>query len=210
MTKSIPTFVLAIMNHLIAGEDWAGKLLDKHLGKVLMLKLPFGSFPLQVRPGGLANAHLEADTAIQVQLDIAKEAITAAISGGKSAATKHVKISGDVDFAHDLSTLANNLRWEAEEDLAKWLGDAPAHRIAKETKKIIDAGKKAVVDLQGGVRDYLVHEKEALIATDEFDTFKKDLRELRDAIERAEKRIERLTQHLGAVKENHAQENSGD
>jgi len=186
--------------------------LDKHLGKVLMLKLPFGSFPLQVRPGGFAHAHLEPDTPIQVQLDITKEAITAAVSGGKSAATKHVKISGDVDFAHDLSTLANHLRWEAEEDLAKWLGDATAHRIVKETNKMIGASRKALVDLKGGVRDYLVYEKETLIATDEFDIFKKELRELRDAIERAEKRIERLSQNLGAtvVKnvEKHAQKNT--
>lgn len=196
MTKTTPTFVLAIINHLIAGEDWAGKLLDKHLGKVLMLKLPLGDFALQVRPGGLANAHLDADTPVQVQLDVAKEAITAALSGGKAAATKHVKISGDVDFAHDLSTLASNLKWEAEEDLAKWVGDAPAHRITLETKKIIDAGKKAVIDLKGGVRDYLVHEKEALIDNSELESFKKELRELRDGVERAEKRVERLSQHF--------------
>jgi ubiquinone biosynthesis protein UbiJ len=196
MTKTTPTFVLAIINHLIAGEDWAGKLLDKHLGKVIMLKLPFGDFALQVRPGGLAHAYLEADTPIQVQLDVAKEAITAALSGGKSAATKHVKISGDVDFAHDLSTLANNLKWEAEEDLAKWVGDAPAHRISREAKKFIDAGKKAVIDLKGGVRDYLVHEKEALIDIGELESFKKELRELRDGVERAEKRVERLSQQV--------------
>jgi ubiquinone biosynthesis protein UbiJ len=196
MTKTTPTFVIAIINHLIAGEDWAGKLLDKHLGKVLMLKLPFGSFALQVRPGGLANAYLEPDTPIQVQLDVAKEAITAALSGGKAAATKHVKISGDVDFAHDLSTLANNLKWEAEEDLAKWVGDAPAHRINLEAKKFISAGKQAVIDLKGGVRDYLVHEKDALIEISELESFKKELRDLRDGVERAEKRIERLAAQL--------------
>lgn len=192
MSKTTPSFVLAIINHLIAQEEWAGKLLDKHLGKVVKLKLPIGEFALQVRPGGFMNAHLREQTPIQVQLEIAKEAVTAALSGGKSAAAKHVKISGDVDFAHDLSSLASNLRWEAEENLAKWIGDAPAHRIGIEARKFANSGKKAILDLQGGLRDYFVHEKETLITTEALEEFKKDLRELRDGVDRAEKRVERL------------------
>jgi len=191
-SKPVPSLILAVINHLIAQEDWAGKLLNKHIGKIVLLKLPIADFALQVRPGGFTNADLKPDSQIQVELSIAKEAITAALSGGKSAVAKHVRISGDVDFAHDLSTLSSNLRWEAEEDLAKWVGDAAAHRITGQARKFVDASKKAVNDLQGGVRDYLVHEKEALIEVAKFDSFKKELRDLRDAVDRAEKRIERL------------------
>lgn len=190
--RQVPSFVLIAINHLIKQEVWAEKLIDKHLGKTVKVGMSLGEFVLLIRPGGFANAPEDINQEPKVSLQIANEAIFEALSGGKAGAAKHVRISGDVDLAHDLSTLAGNLRWEAEEDLAKWIGDAPAHRISVEGKKAVTAGKKAVEDLKGGLRDYLVHEKRAIIPLPEFENFKKEIRELRDGVERAEKRIERL------------------
>lgn len=192
--RLIPTFILAAINHVISQETWALEIINKHLGKVLQLNLPMGGFTLAIRPGGFSNSENESEA--QVTLDVAQDAIGAFVAHGKVAASKHVRIAGDVDLAHDLSTLASNLRWEAEEDLSKWIGDAAAHRVGLETRKFLAAGKKARLDLQGGIRDYLVHEKRTLIETPEFDLFKKDIRELRDAVERSEKRIERLIRAL--------------
>lgn len=190
--RQLPSFVLGAINHLIKQEAWAEKIIEKHLGKTVNITMSLGEFMMLIRPGGFANAPEDLNQEPKVSLQIANEAIFEALSGGKAGAAKHIKIAGDVDLAHDLSTLAGNLRWEAEEDLAKWIGDAPAHRIGVETKKIVTAGKKAVVDLKGGVRDYLVHEKRAIIPVPEFESFKKEIRDLRDGVERAEKRIERL------------------
>ena len=64
-----------------------------------------------------------------VTLTIGTDVFNAYIAGGKDAAVKHVKVSGDVDLAQVVSTLAGQLRWEAEEDLSKLVGDPMAHRI---------------------------------------------------------------------------------
>ena len=200
-TRSIPNLVLSTLNHLVGQEKWAQDLLSKHVGKSVLLILPLGEFGLLIRPGGFSNL-IDGEMKPQVTLEIAQEAIFEALSGGKSAAAKHIRISGDVDLAHDLSNLASNLRWEAEEDLSKWVGDAAAHRIVLESKKTVEASKRAFTDLQGGIRDYLVHEKRAIIEIKEFETFKKELRVLRDDVERAEKRIERLMKELNRNMDN--------
>jgi ubiquinone biosynthesis protein UbiJ len=41
-----------------------------------------------------------------------------------------VKIEGDVQLAAELGWLADNLRWDVEEDLSRIIGDVPAHTLA--------------------------------------------------------------------------------
>jgi ubiquinone biosynthesis protein UbiJ len=52
-----------------------------------------------------------------------------------------VQIEGDVQLAAELAWLSDNLRWDFEEDLARLLGDIPAHALA-------DAGRKLVAALR--------------------------------------------------------------
>jgi ubiquinone biosynthesis protein UbiJ len=41
-----------------------------------------------------------------------------------------VRIEGDVQLAAEVNWLIDNVRWDAEEDLARLVGDAPAHTLA--------------------------------------------------------------------------------
>ena len=41
-----------------------------------------------------------------------------------------VRIEGDVQLAAEVNWLIDNVRWDAEEDLARLIGDAPAHTLA--------------------------------------------------------------------------------
>jgi hypothetical protein len=41
-----------------------------------------------------------------------------------------VRIEGDVQFAAEVNWLVDHVRWDAEEDLSRLIGDAPAHTIA--------------------------------------------------------------------------------
>jgi ubiquinone biosynthesis protein UbiJ len=50
--------------------------------------------------------------------------------------------------------------------------------------------------LGGSVLEYLIHEKPTLVQKEELDTYKNNLRQLRDDVERIEKRIERLMEKL--------------
>lgn len=127
-----------------------------------------------------------------VKLTIGSDVLSAFVAGGQDAAAQHVKVSGDVDLAHAMSKLAGQLRWEFEEDLSKLVGDAMAHRIVQVAKKANTYRQAAAKDVGGSIFEYLVHEKPTLVQQEELAHYKNNLRQLRDDVERIEKRIERL------------------
>ena len=115
---------------------------------------------------------------------------------GKGAAMKFVRISGDVDLAADLNRLFAELRWEAEEDLSKLIGDAPSRRIIVESKKVFTQANNAVEDLKIGVRDFFVNERNILLGANQFNDFKSEIRLLRDQLDRAEKKLNHIEQRI--------------
>ena len=189
-------------------EAWANRLLSQHEGKLLLLQLPVGEVMLQISGGYFSSYQLRTEgsvtdrqdnqTLIQpsVTFTVSQDAVWGYLSGGKTAALKHVKIAGDVDFASDLNRLATDLHWEVEEDLSKLFGDAVATKITERSKTMMAQGQAAIADLQTGIKGYLVNEKNVLVDQSTLVELKSELRVLRDDVERSEKRIERLMQHL--------------
>ena len=188
----VPFFVLKVINHLIEQERWAHELLLPREGQSISIALPIGDFQIAIQEGIFVN---EGNTNLSsVNLVITQEAIWTFLKEGKSGAMKFVKISGDIDFAADLNRLAVDLKWEVEEDLSKLVGDAPARRVVLESKKMFHQTQLAMNDLKGGVRDYLVYEKNILVDSQQMNDFKSELRLLRDQLDRAEKKVNQLEQ----------------
>jgi ubiquinone biosynthesis protein UbiJ len=188
----VPFFVLKAINHLIEQERWAHELLLPREGQSIFIALPIGDFQIAIQEGIFVN---EGNTNLSsVNLVITQEAIWTFLKEGKSGAMKFVKISGDIDFAADLNRLAVYLKWEVEEDLSKLVGDAPARRVVLESKKMFHQTQLAMNDLKGGVRDYLVYEKNILVDSQQMNDFKSELRLLRDQLDRAEKKVNQLEQ----------------
>jgi transcriptional regulator with XRE-family HTH domain len=89
----------------------------------------------QVSQRPLAN--LESGTgnaSILILLDVA----TALLRGDKPS----VRIEGDVQLAAEVNWLIDHVRWDAEEDLARLVGDATAHTLAQWARSAIAALKK--------------------------------------------------------------------
>ena len=157
-----PSVVLRALNHLIEQERWAHNLLLPREGQSISITLPIGDFQIAIQEGMFINASDRTNPS-SVSLAITQEAIWAFLKEGKSGAMKFVKISGDIDFAADLNRLAADLKWEVEEDLSQFLGDAPARRVVLESQKMFHQTQLAMNDLKGGIRDYLVYEKNILV-----------------------------------------------
>jgi ubiquinone biosynthesis protein UbiJ len=192
---SVPTLILKAINHVIEQEKWARDLLLSREDQIIAISLPVGKFQLVIQNGLLTNTSDNTGVAA-VSLEISQEAIWAFLREGKSGAMKFVRISGDVDFAADLNRLAADLKWEAEEDLAKLIGDAPSRRILLESKKLFQQASLAVDDFKLGLRDYLVNEKNTLLGAQQFNEFKSEIRLLRDQLDRAEKKIIQLDESI--------------
>ena len=189
----------AAINHLLARESWARERLVPYVGKTARLEMAPFALSLMVQPDGLLAGIDETEAAtFDVSLSVPAEAVPAFLQGGQAAVMKHVRIEGDAEFATTIAKLAEHLRWEPEEDLARVLGDGPAHRIGSTVRSAAEQARRAGRNVLDSLTEYLLDEQPQLVRRSALDTFNDELSKARDALARVEKRIERLEQQAEA------------
>ena len=117
------------LNHVLMQESAATERLARQRGRVARIQWRGFSMALLVTPAGLFDIAPEfsvPDLHLQVTQTSPLDLAQGALRGDKPA----VRIEGDVALAGDLQWLADHLRWDAEEDLARFLGDVPANVLA--------------------------------------------------------------------------------
>jgi len=184
------------INHVLGSEPWASAELAKHASKTILLKMPLGELAFKITSAGLLEA-LQGLDSPTLSLEISSKALgdLAASSGTlRDQAFKAVKITGDADLAQLIGRLAGQLRWEYEEDLARLVGDAPANFAVMQGKKFIAASRSAASDFLDNVVEYVSEERKVLLNKRDFTAHKLALNDLRESIERIEKRIQLLEQ----------------
>ena len=186
------------INHVLSSEPWATGELARHAGKTILLKLPVGDLSFEITPAGLL-AVSEASDASSLVLEVSARALselTGSTGSLREQAFKAVKITGDADLAQLLGRLVGQVRWEYEEDLARLVGDATANFAVRQGKKFVSASKSAANDLLSNVVEYVSEERKILLNQRDFMAHKNELNELRDAVDRMEKRIQILVQKV--------------
>ena len=184
------------INHVLGSEPWALAELARHANKTILLQLPLGNLCSEIKPDGLLAVMKEVD-APSLILEITGKALSEMGGGSGSLreqAIKAVKISGDADLAQLLGRLAGQLRWEYEEDLARFVGDAPANFAVKQGKKLVSATRSATSDLLDNLVEYVSEEKKVLLNKRDFMVRKSELSDLRESVDRMDKRIQLLEQ----------------
>jgi ubiquinone biosynthesis accessory factor UbiJ len=198
MTLAAKPFAAAV-NHLLARESWARERLAPYAGKTARLSCPPVVLTLLVQPDGYLSAVGESDAQqFDVTISVPSEALPAFVQGGQAAVMKHVKIEGDAEFATVIAKLAEHLRWEPEEDLAKFIGDGPAWRIASVARTVGEQVQRTGRNLLDTATEYLLDENPQLVRRAALDDFNVELARARDALARVEKRVERLEQKVEA------------
>ena len=103
-----------------------------------------------------------------------------------------VKVEGDAELANTISQLSQSLRWEAEEDLSRWIGDIAATRLVAGAKAALDAAQSTQRKLAENVAEYFLEENPMLVRPQAVADFTSEVTRLRDDVERMAKRIEKL------------------
>jgi len=129
-----------VLNHLLAAEPAAQQRLKPHAGRSVQLDL--SNWPtllpappalrFGVTPAGLLEWQPDAGAAeadLQVGLDASTPALLAA--GMLAGDMPPLVVRGDAVLAHDVNWLFENLRWDAEADLARVLDPRLAHELAR-------------------------------------------------------------------------------
>lgn len=139
--------LVLFLNHVLMQEPEAQTRLARQKGRVVRLQWRDFSMQLAATPAGLwelapaATPDLLLTVTDTSPLDLAKNAL----KGDKPG----VRIEGDVQFAGEVNWLIEHVRWDAEEDLSRFIGDAPAHTIANIGRSMAQALRNFVGKLPG-------------------------------------------------------------
>ena len=125
------------VNHLLMQEPQAQERLLKQVGRVVRLAWRQFNLQVQITPAGLLelSESPEADLTLTVTDESPLDLVKSATTGQRPA----VRIEGDVQLAADINWLVDNLRWDVEEDLARVIGDGPAHTVASVARQVASA-----------------------------------------------------------------------
>ena len=107
-----------------------------------------------------------------------------------------VEVEGNAALAAEVLALARHLRWDAEEDLSRFVGDVAAHRLAEAGRAFAAWHLDAAQRLAGAIADYATDEAGLLARRAELETLTHAVARLRDGIARLEKRAERVASPL--------------
>ena len=180
------------INHVLARNSWALARLQPFAGKAARFEcLPF-AFTLQVRPDGQVDIASEAtpDVTFRVSPGIALR-----LAARDAAAWREVSVTGDIQFAAAVDHVCRNLRWDAEEDLARLFGDVAAHRMVLTAETLQRWGVQATDNLARSFTEYWTEERPLIANAADLEQFNRDVDRLRDDIARLEKRLEYLSAH---------------
>ena len=178
-------------NHVLAPAGWARDKLAAHAGKVAQFEVPPTRFALLVGADGLVHpADSAAVAAVTIRFD--RTALLETLADREQAWRK-AQVEGDTAFASAISQVAANLQWDVEEDLSRVFGDIAAHRMAQVGKAAAAWPRQAAKSIAANAAEYLTEEAHVLVTPLQVGEFVRQVDELRDAAERLEKRIERLS-----------------
>lgn len=129
---------------------------------------------------------------VTLQVELSPNLALDFLRDGSAGAMRRVRIEGDAALATAIAGLARQLRWDVEEDLSHIIGDLAAHRFG-ETVRSAAAGSRDLIDrARTTTLQWLIHDDGALVGRPALESFREDLRRLRDDVERLAKRVDRL------------------
>ena len=139
--------LVLFLNHVLMSEPEAMARLARQKGQ--RIELVWDRMQLQLTPtpaGLLERGRFEGfDLRLTVTEDSPISLVSALARGDKP----KVRIEGDVQLAAEINWLIDHVRWDAEEDLARLIGDAAAHTLAQVARQAMSALRRFVAQRPG-------------------------------------------------------------
>ena len=133
--------IVLLLNHVLMQEPQAMERLLRQKGSVVRVQWRSMTFIVLVTPAGLldvAAPDAQADLSLVITEESPFVIAQSLMAGNKPG----IRIEGDVQLAADVSWLIDHVRWDLEEDLARIMGDAPAHGLMQAVGAIAHAVKQ--------------------------------------------------------------------
>jgi ubiquinone biosynthesis accessory factor UbiJ len=187
VTPLRPRPVTAAINHVLRSAPLALERLRKHAGRTVAFYVGPARLAFTVQTTGEVEAALPA-AAPDLQVRISPFLLPR-IAAREEAAFHDIAMEGDMELAQDVSFLFRHLTWDVEEDLSRITGDIAAHRIVGAARGAARWGGEAALRGAQGLAEYWTEEAGLIASRVKVHGFLRDVAELREAIDRLDKRI---------------------
>jgi ubiquinone biosynthesis protein UbiJ len=183
-----------VFNRLLQSSPWATERLRPFAGKTAHFDIPPFAVSFLVDDEGTFSP-LPSSTPVtppDVRISLPANAVFLIFSGFERVMSEAV-VSGNAEFATELSFVMRNLRWDAEEDFARVFGDIPAHRLFNAGKGLLVAQHQFVQRMADNLTEYLTIESRNF-------TRSEDLRAFAESIACLDADLQRLDRRVSALK----------
>ena len=184
----------AALNHLLSRQPPLREVLLAHAGKTACIAAGTFRLELAIAPDGLLQTATSTEPDVTIRI---KPADLPQILSNMDRAFSYVSLSGDAELAKVISEVAQSLQWEAEEDLAPFVGDIAAVRIAQAARATVKGMRSGSRKLVEQITEYLLEENPTLLYRKAGEDFAAQVAGLRDDVERLGKRIGLLETRTG-------------
>ena len=130
--------IVLLINHVLMQEPQATARLARQKGRVILVQWQSLNFKVALTPAGLLDL-APADVASDLALTLTDASPVALVQGLLQGGKPEVHVQGDVQLAAEVNWLTDHLRWDVEADLARIVGDVPAHMVVQNCRKIAQA-----------------------------------------------------------------------
>jgi len=186
-------YAILPINYVLRHESWVSKWLLSYEGKSVRICMPplvdLKMVVLANGEFGQGNADLEADTT----LSFSPSVLPGLIAQDESAYDA-IHIAGDSLFAEDLITICKSLKLNIEQELGKFIGDIPAHRVAEAGENLFQWHIHLVKNISEAFGEYWSEEQPMVVKPNELGNFSRQTEEIKNDLEMLEIRINRLIQ----------------
>ena len=190
MSSVLPHPATAALNHVLRSAPVALERLRRHAGRTVALHVGPATFAFTIQTTGEVTAAMPAasrDLEVRVSPFLLPR-----LAAKEEAALRDIEMTGDPALAEEVTFRARHLTWDAEEDLARAIGDIPAHRVASTARAFADWGRDAALRVAQGATEYWTEERPLIASRVKVETFIRDVETLRADLERLEARVEGL------------------
>jgi ubiquinone biosynthesis protein UbiJ len=136
--------VLLFLNHVLMQESTAQERLQRQRGRQVQWRWRDLDLRVNITPAGLLERGDETSTPDLVLIlnETSPLEVARSVLQGQRPS---LRIEGDVQLAADINWLVDHVRWDPEEDLARLIGDVPAHRLASAGRRTAQALRDVVL-----------------------------------------------------------------
>jgi ubiquinone biosynthesis protein UbiJ len=185
----------ALLNRNVAASTPARALLESLRGRSVALEVGAAPGPALVRLRLAAGDAGLALTRDDEPADAAVSGTPGALLGllaGRAQGAAHaagVAVAGDAEVAQGFERLVRHARPDLEEELARHVGDLPAHFAARALRGAFGFAARARDSLARSLGEYLTEERRELVPRAELEALLGDVDRVREDVDRAEARL---------------------